>query len=285
MTQIEPRATQHTAAELEQRAGDEFHDAVVASGPGPGRQRWWLEIPLAVAFYIAYAQIRDIHGAATVHDRGVARRHGYWLLDVERWLHMDLEHAAQHAFVYHLRPVVVAMNVYYGTLHFVATLGVFLWLLFRAAPHIYRHARNVLMAGTAIGLVCFALFPAMPPRLMPPGIKTQDTMDTVGGLWSYNHGVLEHISDPFAPMPSLHLVWSSWVAYVLWMRTRHSSRWWVRWSPWLYPIVTGVVVIVTGTHWVIDLFGGVAVFAVAALLASAFDRWLARRRMARASIG
>ena len=266
-----------------EKVGDEFADAVVASGPGPGRQRWWLEIPLAVAFYLTYAQIRDWHGSATAHSTKLARRHGFDLLHLERWLHIDVEHAVQHAFIYHLRPVVVAMNVYYGTLHFVATLGVFLWLLFRAAPHVYRHARNVLMAGTAIGLVCFALFPAMPPRLMPPGIKTQDTMDTVGGLWSYNHGVLEHISDPFAPMPSLHLVWSSWVAYVLWMRTRHSSRWWVRWSPWLYPIVTGLVVIVTGTHWVIDLFGGVAVFALAAALASAFDRWLARRRMAHAS--
>jgi PAP2 superfamily len=255
--------------QLEQRTGDEFSEAVIASGPGPGRQRWWLEIPLAVAFYIAYAQIRDWHGTSARHQLGVARRHGYDLLHLERWLHIDWEHSVQRAFVYHLRPVVVGMNVYYGTLHFLATLGVFLWLLFTAAPHVYRHARNVLMTGTALGLVGFTLFPAMPPRLMPPGVKTQDTMDTVGGLWSYNHGVLEHISDPFAPMPSLHLVWSSWVAYVLWMRTRSSARRWVRPLPWLYPLLTGLVVIVTGTHWVIDLFGGVAVFGLALLVAKA----------------
>jgi membrane-associated phospholipid phosphatase len=253
--------------QLEQQAGDAFRDAVVASGPGPGRQRWWLEIPLAIAFYIAYAQIRDIHGAATAHSRGVARRHGWDLLHFEQWLHIDVEHVVQNAFIYHLRPVVVAMNVYYGTLHFLLTVGVFGWLLFRAAPPVYRRARNVLMTGTAIGLVCFALFPAMPPRLMPVGVKTQDTMDTVGGLWSYNNGVLEHISDPYAPMPSLHLVWASWVAYVLWTRTRSSQRWWVRWLPWLYPVVTGLVVIVTGTHWVIDLFGGVAVFGLALVVA------------------
>jgi len=56
--------------DLEQRTGDAFHDAVVASGPGPGRQKWWLEIPLAVAFYILYAQIRDWHGGGAVHQRG-----------------------------------------------------------------------------------------------------------------------------------------------------------------------------------------------------------------------
>ena len=44
-----------------------------------------------------------------------------------------------------------------GTLHFVLTVGVFGWLLFRAAPPVYRRARNVLMTGTAIGLVCFAI--------------------------------------------------------------------------------------------------------------------------------
>jgi len=255
--------------DLEQRTGDAFHDAVAASGPGPGKQRWWLEIPLAVAFYIVYARIRDWHGGGAAHQGGVARRHGYDLLHLEQWLHLNFERTLQNAFIYHLRPVVVGMNVYYGTLHFVATVAVFGWLLFRAAPPVYRRARNVLMTGTAIGLVCFALFPAMPPRLMPAGVKTQDTMDTVGSLWSYNHGVLEHISDPFAPMPSLHLVWSSWVAYVLWTYTRNSTRRWLRPLPWLYPMLTGLVVIVTGTHWVIDLFGGVAVFAIALVVAKA----------------
>ena len=263
---------------VERRTGDEFADAVEASGVGPRRQRWWLEIPLAVAFYMAYAQIRDWHGTATVHARGVARRHGYDLLHLEQWLHINIEHSLQHAFIYHVRPLVVGMNVYYGTLHFIFTLSVFLVLLFRGAPSIYRHCRNVLMIGTAIGLVCFALYPAMPPRLMPPGIKTQDTMDTVGSLWSYNHGVLEHIADPFAPMPSLHIVWSSWVAYVIWMHVRRSPRRVVRLLPWLYPVVTGLVVVVTGTHWVIDLFGGAIVFGLAVLAARAVDRLIAARR-------
>jgi len=114
-------------------------------------------------------------------------------------------------------------------------------------------------------------------------VRTQDTMDTVGGLWSYNNGVLEHISDPYAPMPSLHLVWASWVAYVLWTHTRRSERRWIRWLPWLYPAFTGLVVIVTGTHWVIDLFGGVAVFGLALLVATAVERWLAKRRDAQAA--
>ena len=266
---------------LQERAGDEFQQAVVASGPGPGRQRWWLEIPLAIAFYAAYAQIRDWHGSATVHAaRVTARHHGFDVLRAERWLHIDWEKGAQTVFL-HARPLVVGMNVFYGTAHFVFTVGVFCWLLFRGAPRIYRHARNVLMLGTGIGLVAFALYPTMPPRLMPAGIKTQDTMDTVGSLWSYNHGVLEHISDPYAAMPSLHIVWASFVAYVFWMAlSARPDAGRSRWLPWLYPVFTGLVVIVTGTHWVLDLAGGAVVFAAAVALARWLDRTLARRRTA-----
>jgi len=261
---------------------DEVVDAVVASGPGPGRQRWWLEIPLAVAFYFAYAQIRDWHGSATVHAaRVTARHHGFDVLRLERWLHVDWEKGAQAVFVPNVRPLVVAMNVFYGTAHFLVTVGIFLWLLFRAAPPVYRHARNVLMLATAIALGCFALYPTMPPRLMPEAIKTQDTMDTVGSLWSYNHGVLEHISDPYAAMPSLHIAWASWVAYVLWLMLTRRGVGRLRWLTWLYPVFTSLVVVVTGTHWVLDLFGGAVVFAVAVAAAKGIDQLIQRRAAAR----
>jgi membrane-associated phospholipid phosphatase len=94
--------------------------------------------------------------------------------------------------------------------------------------------------------------------------------------------VLEHISDPFAPMPSLHIVWSSWVAYVLWQMLR-SRRRSVRLLPWIYPVFTGLVVIVTGTHWVIDLVGGAVVFAVAVLAARGVDRMTGSRRTRKAA--
>jgi membrane-associated phospholipid phosphatase len=89
--------------------------------------------------------------------------------------------------------------------------------------------------------------------------------------------VLEHISDPYAAMPSLHIMWASWVAYVGWLTLtrRGAGRW--RWLPWLYPVFTGLVVIVTGTHWVLDLFGGAIVFALAVTAAKGVDRLSARR--------
>ncbi len=249
-------------------------DGVVASGPPRGRQRWWLEIPVAVTFYWCYAGIRDLHGNATKNSVELARRHGYDVLHLERLLHLDVEHGVQ-AVVLHVRPLVVAMDVFYGTMHFLLTAGVFFWLLFRASPQVYRRARNVLSIGTAVALVGFAVFPTMPPRLMPPGVNTVDTLAAVGGLWSYNNGVLEHISDPFAAMPSLHLMWALWVAYALTQRMQH-TRW--RWAFWSYPAVTSFVIVAAGTHWVLDLAGGMVVFALAVAGARKVDRWSIRLR-------
>ncbi len=238
-------------------------DEAGASAPPRARQRWWREVALAVAFYGGYTAVRDLHGSTTAHAVAQARRHGYAILHLERLLRVNLERGVQ-AVVLHVRPVVVAMDVFYGSLHFLLTTAVFFWLLFTAAPRVYRRARNVLAIATAIALVGFAAFPTMPPRLMPPGANTVDTLAVVGGLWSYNNGVIEHISDPFAAMPSLHVVWAAWVAYALTL-TLPRSRW--RGLVWAYPVVTSFVIIAAGTHWVLDLPAGALVFAGAVLVA------------------
>ena len=103
---------------------------------------------------------------------------------------------------------------FYGGAHFIITIGVLLWMLFKR-PQFYRFWRTALFLLTMTAVGIFALYPAMPPRLLKDSSGhtiTVDTLDKVGGLWSYNHGVIERISDGYAPMPSLHLGWSTWVA-------------------------------------------------------------------------
>ena len=158
---------------------------------------------------------------------------------------------------------------------------VFVGLLLFGRPEVFRRCRNVLAIGTAIGLVVFAFYPTMPPRLMPPPVKTVDTASVIGGLWNYNHGGLEHIADPYAAMPSLHIVWSGWVAYVFFSSFGLSSKW--RYLFWLYPVFTGFTIIATGVHWSLDLVGGAIVLAISIYLAKAIERWLGRRSQQRAA--
>ena len=56
------------------------------------------------------------------------------------------------------------MNIYYGTLHFVITVGVLAWLYVRHAD-VYRRMRNLLGLTTALALIGYWAFPLAPPRL------------------------------------------------------------------------------------------------------------------------
>lgn len=230
------------------------------SGAGPARPRWWLQLMLVIGLYWTYARIRDLHGLEA-DDPGPTRhafRNGRAVLHVEQWLHLDVERSLQHA-VLHLRWLLTAADVFYGSAHFGVTLLVFLWLLFRAPPHRFYYWRNLLAVATSLALVGFATFPTMPPRLFPSSYGYVDTLHAIGGLWSYNAGVLEHISDPYAAMPSLHIVWASWCTAVLWQRS--TSR--LRPLLLLYPLATVAVVLVSANHWVLDLVVGLAIFALA----------------------
>ena len=118
---------------------------------------------------------------------------------------------------------------------------------------------------TALGLVGFAAFPLMPPRLLstpPPygGSMTEfafvDTLAVHGGLWSFDSGTLQAISNQWAAMPSLHLAWAAWCALAL--IPVLNSRW-ARLTMWSYPIATSFGIVVTANHYWIDGLAGLVV--------------------------
>lgn len=221
-----------------------------------------LELGLALALYRVYAALRNAQGQGQPAERPTvrARHHGFDVLSLERTLHVDIEHTAQSVVLAAPEWVVRAANVYYSTVHLTLTALVFLWLLLRR-PLRHTMWRTVLLLGTGIALLGFALFPTMPPRLLP-GVGYVDTVVAYGGLWSSQAPVLEHVAHPYAAMPSLHVVWALWVGAALW----REGRWpWRRWLGPLHVAATAVAVVVTGNHWLLDVVAGAAVFAVAAV--------------------
>jgi hypothetical protein len=250
---------------------------VATPAPGVHRLIWWHELLLTVGFYAAYSAVRDAHGSATIKSGYTqALANGLRVMSAEKAVHLDWEHGIQTAAL-HVTWLLRAANVFYGSAHFLVTAIVLVWL-FRFHKDRYRRWRTALAVATAIALVGFLLFPVLPPRLLPPSYGFTDTLHSLGGLWSFNSGVIEHISDPFAAMPSLHLCWATWCAAALLPNLRH------RWSRALavsYPLVTAAVVVVTGNHYVLDLVGGVACFAVAMAITAIPGR-AAHRSAARA---
>lgn len=237
-----------------------------------GRPLWWYELILVSACYWLYAMVRDIHGQAEDQSRAFANGHG--LESAENATGLNFERSVQQFFL-HCRWLLRAMGGFYGGAHFVVTFGVLVWLLWRR-PEQYRRWRRLLGITTAAGVFVFALFPVAPPRLIP-GTGVEDSLDTVGGLWSYNRGVLEHIADPYAAMPSLHLGWSTWVALTL--ASTVGAGWSLRKRALfaIYPGVVTVIVLATGTHWFVDTLAGVAltltVWAADILVRRIWRRW------------
>jgi PAP2 superfamily len=228
---------------------------------------WWFELILAVIGYLIYAEARTLHGDDAKAYKGLAERHGRDLYNFERAIHIDWEKGLQTNLL-HYKGFMQVVGGFYGGAHFVVTIGVLMWMLFRR-PQFYRFWRTVLFLLTMAAVGVFALYPAMPPRILKDSSGhtiTVDTLDKIGGLWSYNHGVIERISDGYAPMPSLHLGWSTWVALALFFTLPATT--WRRKLVFLYPLAVYFTVIATGTHFVIDGVAGMALTATTVLVSA-----------------
>ncbi|MEU3963038.1 phosphatase PAP2 family protein [Streptomyces buecherae] len=225
----------------------------------PRRPRLWFEILLIAVSYWTYSLIRN---AVPAH-KDTALRNAHWIWDAEQSLGLAVERGVNHG-VDSVTWLIVGMNYYYATLHFVVTIGVLVWL-YRWHPGRYAAIRLVLFATTGVALVGFFLFPLAPPRLMPD----MDFIDTVlvHHTWgSLASGNLAEVSNQYAAMPSMHIGWSTWCGITIAALARPR---WVKTLGVLYPVATLVVIVATANHFWLDAVGGLIClsfgFAVTAL--------------------
>ncbi|MCZ2524545.1 phosphatase PAP2 family protein [Streptomyces sp. HB2AG] len=217
----------------------------------PRAPRLWIEIVLIALSYWVYSLIRN--AVPEQRDAAMANAHRIWSL--EQSLGIAVEDAVNRA-ANSVTWLIVGMNYYYATLHFVVTLGVLVWL-FRAHSGRYAAARLVLFSTTAVALVGYYFFPLAPPRLMEGG-RFVDTV-VVHHTWgSMASGDLANVSNQYAAMPSMHVGWSVWCGVVVALIVR---RRWVRVLAVLYPATTLLVIVCTANHFWLDAVGGLLCLA------------------------
>ncbi|MFJ8346313.1 bifunctional glycosyltransferase 87/phosphatase PAP2 family protein [Streptomyces sp. NPDC094153] len=213
-----------------------------------------LELLLIRVTYAAYQQVRLAATGGTISGgRARAERHGDEILSIERFLHIDIEHAVNHAVVKidWLRDF---FDFYYESFHFVVPLTV-LGVLYWRRPVDYRWARAALGFATLLALVGFWLYPLAPPRLMP----ALGVIDTVHGVQDFSqpdYGTLTALTNQYAAMPSLHFGWSLWCGVVI---AVVAPKWWMKALGLLHPLFTVSAIVATGNHWVLDAVGGAVV--------------------------
>ncbi|WP_405581410.1 phosphatase PAP2 family protein [Streptomyces sp. NBC_01092] len=247
-----------TVTTLEGREAAVPHPVANETGRGPLRRlrtprrpRLWFEILLIAVSYWTYSLIRN----AVPEQKSEALRNADWLWKLEHSLGMAFEESVNHA-VNSVTWLIVGMNYYYATLHFIVTLGVLVWL-YRSHPGRYAATRLVLFATTGVALVGYYLYPLAPPRLMTNTgfIDTVLVHDTWGSMAS---GDLKNMSNQYAAMPSMHIGWSVWSGLTIFALARVP---WVRVLGLLYPTATLLVIVATANHFWLDAAGGLVCLA------------------------
>ncbi|AIR98042.1 phosphatase PAP2 family protein [Streptomyces glaucescens] len=246
------------AAAVPQTVADDAAEGSGQSAPkvlrrlrAPRRPRLWFEILLIAVSYWTYSLIRN----AVPEQKAQALRNADWIWKAEQQLGIAVEQSVNHT-INAVTWLIVGMNYYYATLHFVVTLGVLVWL-YRSHPGRYAATRLALFATTGVALVGYYLFPLAPPRLM----NGEGFIDTVlvHQTWgSMASGDLKNMSNQYAAMPSMHIGWSLWCGLTLFALAGVP---WVRVLGLLYPTATLVVIVATANHFWLDAVGGVLCLA------------------------
>ena len=248
---------------------------------------WWHEVLLALGFYFVYSQVRNYFGAGP-ESRSIAFGHAKDVIAIEEALRLWFEPALQRWYLSLPHDGLIRVwNIFYGTAHFIVTIGVLI-TAFRRAPERYRFLRTMLAGTTALALIGFASFTLMPPRLLGVdsvygacyqqgtdchGYGIVDTIDQWGGLWKFGSGGMAAISNQYAAMPSLHFGWSTWCAIAMVTVIGRGRK---RWLWFLYPATTLFCILVTGNHYWLDAFFGGVALTGGFLIATGIERLLAR---------
>ncbi|MET9918354.1 bifunctional glycosyltransferase 87/phosphatase PAP2 family protein [Streptomyces sp. NPDC006435] len=217
-----------------------------------GRPNLLLELLLIRVVYSAYSHVR----LAATAGRGTAERHGRQIHAVEQWLHIDIEHAVNHAVV-GIGRLRGFFDHYYTTFHFIVPLTI-LGVLYARRPADYRWARSTIGFATVLALFGFWLYPLAPPRLMP-GLGFIDTVNGVQDFAKPDYGTLTSMTNQYAAMPSLHFGWSLWCGVIVVVL---APKAWMKALGLLHPLFTVSAIVATANHWVLDAVGGAVVVSL-----------------------
>jgi hypothetical protein len=252
--------------------------------PSTPRLRWYQEVATVLVFYFVYSAIRNVFGSNAVSPYEALNNAGR-VIRIEKALGAFFEADLQQYFLEWGGTFMRFWNLYYGSLHFIVTGGVMIWL-YRRYPARYPRWRNTLGATTALALVGFSLFPLMPPRLLgsfgPFGGgdlryagEFVDTLALYPALWSFNSDAMQSVSNQYAAMPSLHIGWAMWCLCAVYPLLR---RGWVRGLYIAYVPVTVFTIVVTANHYWLDALGGAAVFWLGYVIAGRLETLKGVRR-------
>lgn len=234
------------------------------------RPRWWTQVALIAVLLWAYDAVNNLNPLR----QATALAHGVDVMHLELRLHLDPELGLNRWLGTHLT-IGRLLGDYYGLAHFVVTFAVLAWVWYRH-PARYPMLRNALLGINAVGFAVFWLFPVAPPRMLG-SFGFVDIVAVAHSVGAWSSGTVAAQANEYAAMPSLHVAWAIWCALAVWMIRKDRVR---RGLGVVYAVATAVIVLATANHYFLDVVGGAATAAVAALAAVHLGRRRVRRALA-----
>jgi hypothetical protein len=222
-----------------------------------GRLKAWggpaiREIAIVASLYVAYSAARTLADG----DLAPALARATHLERIERALRLPGEQWLNQAAAVHGWLGIVA-DYWYASLHYVVTAVVLLWL-YRRGRDVYLPARRVLATASTVALTFYLLMPTAPPRMLA-GFTDVMALHSGSGWWGADASAprgLGGLTNELAAFPSMHAGWALWVALAVWGASRSRA---LRSLSLAYALGTGIVVIATANHWLIDVVVGQAI--------------------------
>ncbi|MDH4279826.1 MAG: phosphatase PAP2 family protein, partial [Acidimicrobiia bacterium] len=186
-----------------------------------------------------------------------AQRNAELLVSLEERLHINVELAIQDFIADHDRLLTLANWIYiFG--HWPVIIATLVWLAVTRRRNFYE-LRNALFLSGAVGLVIFATWAVMPPRLF-----SLEYVDTVT-VRSNAYRLLQPpgLINKYAALPSFHFGWNLLVG-IMWIRATNSRL--VKIAGVVMPAAMAFAVVATANHWIADVIvgGGIASAALVA---------------------
>ncbi|MBF6327275.1 bifunctional phosphatase PAP2/O-acyltransferase family protein [Nocardia transvalensis] len=223
----------------------------------------WRDIAVGLAVFGLYLGVDALYSP---QRRAMADGNARALFDLERWLHLDIEHALNRWLADHQALATLA-NYEYAFTYVISAFALLFWLYFRR-PEVYPRARDQFLLLNVLAIACFAVYPLTPPRLLAD-LGFIDTVVT-GRTWGSWGSSLVSGANQVAAVPSLHVGWALWVSVVL---ARIASGVAVQLISAVHVLVTAYVIVATANHFVLDAVIAVPFVVVSVLLV---DHWYAR---------
>lgn len=226
------------------------------------RRRGLAELGFVALVYVGYAASRVLASESF----GPARERAMRILSLEDAFGLDVELGVNDWFL-DRDTLGLLSSYYYAAAHYVVTLVVLIWL-YRRRGRLYVPARQALVVATFVALAVYLLMPTAPPRLVD-GYTDLLSVHSASGWWGGEASAPQGLgwaTNQLAAFPSMHAGWALWVALVVQRASRSRPAIALAWA---HAVLTAVVVVGTGNHWLVDIAVGWGLIAIAWRIASA----------------